>query len=48
MPINILRFLKKRRAIHSYQKVLTTIDVLKEELAILEQNNKPWEKNDRR
>ena len=41
LPLNLLKYYKKRRAQHIYSKVLTVIDVLKEEInEINNKNNK--------
>ena len=43
LPTNFLKYYKKKRAQHIYNKVLTTIEVLKEELDTIK-NNQTWEK----
>ena len=41
LPINLLKYYQKKRAQHSYKKVLSMIAVLKEELDIIN-NNQKW------
>ena len=43
LPTNFLKYYKKKRAQHIYNKVLTTIEVLKEELDEIN-NNQTWRK----
>ena len=43
LPLNLLKYFKKKRAQHAYNKVLTTIEVLKEELDTIN-NNQTWRK----
>ena len=43
LPTNFLKYYKKKRAQHIYNKVLTTIEVLKEELDTIN-NNQTWRK----
>ena len=40
LPLNLLKFYKKKRALHIYSKVLTVIEVLKEEINDINNKNK--------
>ena len=42
LPLNLLKYYKKKRAQNIYHRVLTNIDVLKEELKGEITNNKIW------
>ena len=41
LPINLFKYYKKKRAQHIYNKLLITIQVLKEELGTIN-NNQKW------
>ena len=41
LPLNLLKYYKKKRAQHIYNKVLTVIAVLKEEIDSIN-NNQKW------
>ena len=43
LPLNLLKYYKKRREQHIYSKVLTVIDVLKEEINEINNNNNKLE-----
>ena len=45
LPINLLKYYQKKRAQHIYNKLLIIIQVLKEELGTIN-NNQTWRKND--
>ena len=38
LPLNVLKYYKKKRAQHVYNKVLTVISVLKEEIDLINKN----------
>ena len=40
LPLNLLKFYNKKRALHIYSKVLTVIEVLKEEINDINNKNK--------
>ena len=46
LPINFLKYYKQKRAQHTFNKVLITIQVLKEEIDLIN-NNVKGEKNER-
>ena len=46
LPLNLLKYYKKKRAQHTFNKVLITIQVLKEEIDLINNNAKD-DKNDR-
>ena len=45
LPLNLLEYYKKKRALHIYNKLLTTIEILKEEIDLIN-NDQTWRKND--
>ena len=40
LPLNLLKFYKKKRALHIYNKVLAVIEILKEEINDINNKNK--------
>ena len=45
LPLNLLKYYNKKRAQHVYNRVLTTIDVIQEEINLIN-NSQTWRKND--